>query len=262
MAVISYTQNREDVLLSRALRLVEQGFYIDVGANDPVMDSVTKTFYDRGWRGINIEPLPVVLKRLEEERPRDTNLRVLVGDREATVDFFEIPEDDRLSTMDQQIAQGHAERLGYSVRRSHLPLTTLSRICEEHQVKEIHFLKIDVEGHEAEVLRAFDLHRWRPWILLVESTLPYSQIDSSHNWEHLVTTAGYSCVFFDGLSKFFLAQERGDLAEHFATPPNVFDDFVSSSEVSLRKELEQLKKSPRLLCRALSKALMARFRRS
>ena len=260
MLTISYAQNREDVLLSRALRQVEKGVYIDVGANDPEKDSVTKTFYDRGWDGINVEPLPAVMKRLEQERPRDTNLQVLVGDSDATVDFFEIPEDDRLSTMDAKIAQGHAETLGYSIRKSQLRMTTLSRICEENHVEEVHFAKIDVEGHETEVLRGFDLRRWRPWILLIESTIPYSQTDASCKWEHLVTNADYKCVFFDGLSKFFLAQERAELAKYFVTPPNVFDNFVSFTEVSLRQELEQLKKSPRLLFRALVKALRAKLR--
>jgi len=46
---ISYAQNHEDVLLYRALKGVGKGFYIDVGANDPEEDSVTKAFYDRGW---------------------------------------------------------------------------------------------------------------------------------------------------------------------------------------------------------------------
>ena len=58
MRFISYAQNNEDVLLWRALGHVRDGFYIDVGANDPVEHSVTKAFYDAGWRGISIEPLP------------------------------------------------------------------------------------------------------------------------------------------------------------------------------------------------------------
>lgn len=48
MPFISYAQNFEDVMLRRALRSVERGFYIDVGAADPVEMSVTKTFYDAG----------------------------------------------------------------------------------------------------------------------------------------------------------------------------------------------------------------------
>src|SRR5215470_12416094 len=58
MSFISYAQNYEDVMLWRALKHIDQGFYIDVGANDPDIDSVTKAFYERGWRGINVERRP------------------------------------------------------------------------------------------------------------------------------------------------------------------------------------------------------------
>ena len=54
----SYADNFEDVLLQRAFELDARGFYIDVGAYAPVEHSVTKQFYDRGWRGINVEPNP------------------------------------------------------------------------------------------------------------------------------------------------------------------------------------------------------------
>lgn len=67
---VSYAQNCEDVILWRALRHVEHGFYIDAGANDPDMDSVTKAFYERGWRGINIEPIEEWHERLKAHRPQ------------------------------------------------------------------------------------------------------------------------------------------------------------------------------------------------
>lgn len=41
-------------MLKRALKDIDCGFYIDIGANDSEIDSVTKAFYDEGWRGINI----------------------------------------------------------------------------------------------------------------------------------------------------------------------------------------------------------------
>ncbi|HZF37393.1 MAG TPA: FkbM family methyltransferase, partial [Blastocatellia bacterium] len=46
MSFISYAQNFEDVMLWRALKHIDRGFYIDVGANDPDLDSVTKAFYE------------------------------------------------------------------------------------------------------------------------------------------------------------------------------------------------------------------------
>lgn len=251
MRIVSYAQNREDILLRRALHDIDKGFYIDVGAHDPEKDSVTKTFYDSGWSGLNIEPQAKLMEKLARERPRDTNLRTLAGDGERTVDFFEIPQDDQLSTLDPEVAYGHAKLLGYSVKKSQVQMTTLSRICADNGVGEVHFLKIDAEGSEDAVLQGFDFQRWRPWILLIESTIPYSQVDSSFKWEHLVAHSNYKCAYFDGLSKFFVAQERADLVRHFNAPPNVFDTFISSGE----HELERLKKSPRLLFQELCKSL-------
>lgn len=74
MTFISYAQNFEDVRLWRALKQFEHGFYIDVGANDPSHDSVTKTFYDHGWEGINVEPMQNYYDSLCQQRPRDTTV--------------------------------------------------------------------------------------------------------------------------------------------------------------------------------------------
>ncbi|MBO9627365.1 MAG: hypothetical protein J7484_13455, partial [Microbacterium sp.] len=58
MTFLSYAQNREDVLLHRVFRGIENGRYIDIGAGHPRLDSVTKSLYELGWSGINIEPIP------------------------------------------------------------------------------------------------------------------------------------------------------------------------------------------------------------
>ena len=79
--MILYVQNQEDVLLNRVFQGLSDGFYIDVGANDPVVDSVTKLFYDRGWTGINVEPDENCWRRLDSSRPRDRNLNLGLSDR-------------------------------------------------------------------------------------------------------------------------------------------------------------------------------------
>ena len=66
---ISYAQNREDVILNGFFEGRDKGFYVDVGAGNPVDDSVTKLFYDKGWHGINIEPIPHIYKELEKQTP-------------------------------------------------------------------------------------------------------------------------------------------------------------------------------------------------
>lgn len=79
MGIISYAQNFEDVILWRVLMDVKDGFYIDVGANDPIEMSVTKWFYDQGWHGINMEPSEEYFRKICKARPRDINLQQGAG---------------------------------------------------------------------------------------------------------------------------------------------------------------------------------------
>ena len=80
--MVSYAQNFEDVMLRRVLQDVKAGTYVDVGAQDSTVDSVTKWFYDSGWSGINIEPHPDYFAQLTRDRPRDINLKIAVADTE------------------------------------------------------------------------------------------------------------------------------------------------------------------------------------
>lgn len=224
MTMISYAQNFEDVMLSRALADVEQGFYIDVGANDPGIDSVTQAFYDRGWNGINIEPVAQYHRLLCSERARDVNLQLAAGAEEGVLRFYEVA-DTGLSTADPVLAAHYREQ-GRQVEQHAVPLTTLDAICAAHARLPIHFLKIDVEGGEAQVLQGFDLRRWKPWILVIEATRPLSEIPSQAEWEPLVLDAGYEMVYFDGINRFYLAPQKAALRSAFEAPPNYFDGFV------------------------------------
>lgn len=244
MTVVSYAQNYEDVMLLRALGRIERGFYIDVGAQDPVEDSVTKLFYERGWRGINIEPVASWYEKLAADRPGDVNLRIALGSREDELTFFEFP-DTGLSTTDGEFAQRHL-REGRHMIETVVRSSTLDAICEEHSVHTVHFLKIDVEGAERAVLEGFSF-RVRPWIVLVEATLPNTQIPAYSDWEHLLTGHGYRLVYQDGLNRFYLDDAHSELAQAFAVPPNVFDRFVRFSEWRAKVELHQAHEEQRRL---------------
>ncbi len=218
MTFISYAQNFEDIVLWRMFRIcVDTGFYIDVGANDPTSDSVTKAFYDRGWHGLNIEPSPKFYKRLCAERTRDINLQIAVSDCEGKLTFFDAGEG--LSTVDVNVA-ANLSRDGRQLVERSIPAQTLSAICEQYAEGEIHFLKIDVEGHEFSVLRGMDFQRWRPWILLIES--PFN---IEPEWRSLLTDARYREVRCDGINRYFLAEEHMNLLGAFDMPPGFLDDF-------------------------------------
>jgi FkbM family methyltransferase len=244
VSFISFAQNMEDVMLFRALKQVEHGFYIDVGARDPVDESVTKAFYDRGWSGINVEPLVKYFRLLEQDRNRDINLNVLVGCRQGEQTFYEVGGTG-LSTVKEDYAEYHSAA-GYKIEKRVVACTTLDSICIKYNVNAVHFLKIDVEGSEQEVLQGINLDTIRPWIVLAEVHAPFGE-DMSMQWEHLLTEKEYQQIYYDGVNRFYLAAEHSDLSEHFRFPPNIFDDYVLyrgivKTEAALRCEADAARK--------------------
>ncbi len=243
MATISYSQNLEDVMLQRALGHIRRGFYVDVGAYHPEIDSVTKAFYDRGWRGINIEPEKRGADYLKQARPDDLNLQVVIGEQ-AGVRLFHQIEGTGLSTANTDLAEKAAADHGFAIDSIQLPCLTLTDVLREHAERPIHFLKVDVEGAESQVLNGLDLDTIRPWVVLVEATEPCSQIENHQQWESLLTDNGYSFVFADGLNRYYVADEHAELCPAFRYPPNVFDEVVSHRLVHLATLLRSDEAAP------------------
>ncbi len=231
MTFISYAQNYEDVILYRVLKGVEKGFYVDIGANDPVLNSVTKAFYERGWRGINIEPVRYWFDKLVADRPEDINLNFAISDKPGVVHLYDVLYTG-LSTFSQELAEEHKKTGGYAYQEILVQALTLDEVLGTSSHNEIHFLNIDVEGAEGQVLAGIDLNRIRPWIIVVESTKPLSTTHNFEDWDSLLTGRGYVFVYFDGLNRFYLAKERDELSVAFNAPPNFFDDFVRFSEAN------------------------------
>src|SRR5450759_317606 len=252
MTFVSYAQNFEDVMLWRALKHIEQGFYVDVGAQHPVVDSVSKAFYEHGWRGIHIEPVPEYADLLRQDRPDETVLQLALSDKEGTLELNALP-DTGLSTFNDAYAHRHQKEHGFNVRRIRVPTLTLTQVLQEHAGKDIHWLKIDVEGYEAQVLKGWDSKHIRPWIIVVEATVPLSQTEAYQTWEQYLTKSRYSFVYFDGLNRFYVAAEHRELAVHFKSPPNVFDEFVlngTASSMLCRKVIAERDDNAKLVAAA------------
>ena len=227
MSFISYAQNFEDVMLWRALRHVEAGTYVDVGAQHPLVDSVSKAFYERGWRGTHIEPVPAFADLLRHDRPDETVLQVALGAAEGTL-ALNVIADTGLSTAVAEHAQRHRDERGMQASRIEVPVLTLRSALQALVGKEIHWLKIDVEGYEEQVLRGWDSRVLRPWVMVVEATVPGSPAVDCAGWDPILVAANYRFVYFDGLNRFYVAAEHAELAAAFAVPPNVFDQVELS----------------------------------
>jgi FkbM family methyltransferase len=239
MPFITYAQNFEDLMLHRALRNIEGGFYIDVGANDPEYESVTKAFYDRGWCGVNIEPTDTMFARLNERRSRDINLNAAAWTSTGKQVLYFITGSEAWATLEPGMAELHREA-GRKVEETTIQTVSLRDVCEKYVgEREIHFMKIDVEGGELKVLHGHDFTKWRPWIILGEAHGPDITLEYYRPWQTILEHANYKFVYTDGLNRFFIAKERVDqLSAAFVAPPNVYDEWIRWSELHTRERAE------------------------
>ena len=254
MTIVSHAQNFEDVILWRALKHIEHGFYIDVGAQDPEFDSVSLAFYEHGWRGVHVEPSADYAKKLRQARPDENVINAAVGKEDGEIAFFEVAGTG-LSTGDEEIAK-NAEAEGRPVTRRAVACQRFASVLDTYKDRDIHWLKIDVEGMEADVIDGWLPSRVRPWIVVVESTLPNSTIPSHQAWEPGLSALGYEFAYFDGLNRFYVSVEHPELKERVGPGPNFFDDFVLSktskfgaalvAEIDLQRERWVIERDARL----------------
>lgn len=213
---ISYAQNREDILLKGFFKDIKKGFYVDVGANHPDTLSTTKNFYDTGWRGINIEPNPHLYKLLKQQRPRDINLNFGAADKTDQLKFREYPEGDGLSTFSAEsqknYEQATSEYRPYTAKHKDrtVKVFPLKQILADNPLPAVHFMNIDVEGFEYEVISGNDWKKFRPWVLCIEAN------HLLKDWRPLLKKAKYDHVFSDGLNNYYVASEHKEIGDNFS----------------------------------------------
>lgn len=220
---LSYAQNMEDMHLARIFEGQAQGFYVDVGGGHPVADNVSFHAYLQGWRGLVIEPQTALHRLYARTRPRDLALDCLVGRRDGAADFHVVDRLHGFSTTVEANAMGAAS-FGAAYATERRQMRTLAALLEEHAPAGVDWLKIDVEGAEPDVLSGVDWSRQRPRLILVEAIAPGSMEPSHAVWEPIVLGAGYRFAFFDGLNRFYVAEEAGELA---ARIPDAYQDWGS-----------------------------------
>ena len=220
--IVSYAHesDKEDVILYHVLHDTKNIFYIDVGSNDPWTYSVTKLFYDKGACGINIDPNYRLMDITKKERPRDINLCVGVSEHAGHCKLYY--QGGYLGGISTTVPENVIEADGMTEVIDLLPL---HEICRKYvpENKEIMFLKIDVEGAEKNVLESMDFTKYRPWIVLVESTLPGTDIPNYDQWESILLGQGYHFVYEYGVNRYYVSDEKSFLDGRFVSWDEIMD---------------------------------------
>ncbi|MCU0303316.1 MAG: FkbM family methyltransferase [Thermoanaerobaculales bacterium] len=157
-------------------------FFVDVGAHHPIRFSNTWLFYQQGWRGLNIDPLPGSMREFDRLRPRDVNLELAISATPGPAELY-LFDETAVSTLSRETADARIRDTPYRIQRTiEVSTRTLESVLDEHVPHgvTVDFMTIDVEGHELSVITSLDWSRWRPTFLLIESldelTLTANQI--------------------------------------------------------------------------------------
>jgi FkbM family methyltransferase len=227
--LISYAPNGEDIVLWRALGHRPAGTYVDIGACHPVVSSVTKLFSLHGWRGINVEPLGFLVDELRTDRPDDINVQAALSDQPGELTLFVVANDLQRTTLSEPLADLYRAE-GYDVQRQQTPVLTLNQLLVDYPLPQIDFLKIDAEGMEDAIVRGIDLARHRPHVIVAEEGS-----HQTYEFPNMLAANGYQQTLWDGLNRFFVADEHADeLASKLSYPAGVHDLYDTYETHQLR----------------------------
>jgi FkbM family methyltransferase len=221
---LSYAQRFVDFHLWRCLGDIPNGFYIDVGAGHPVYDNVSFAFYLTGWRGVTVEPNPALAELGRAVRPRDHLFEGLCGASAGEATLYLQREFHGLSTTIAEHAEAAAKEVNRAAEAVRFPMTTLAALCEAQAPASFEFLKVDVEGAEADVLRGADFARFRPKVIVVEAIKPLSLAPAWDEWEPQLARHGYAYVWDDELNRYYVAEEASALAARLTDGPKWYAD--------------------------------------
>jgi FkbM family methyltransferase len=174
------------------------GFFIDVGANDPRDGSQRWLLEQNGWRGILVEPLSGLYDRLVSARPRSKVWQAACSapDKRGTA-VLHVASHDGFSTLQPQ-----RDSQGVEFNRAEtVQVVTLDDILEQEANPRVDFVSIDVEGGEVDVLRGFSLERHQPALMLIE--------DGVRNLDkhRAMTARGYKLVKRTLLNNWYVPRE-------------------------------------------------------
>ena len=197
----SYSQYGEDLVLDAAMGCPVNGFFVDIGVNDPVSLSNTKRFSLRGWKGINVEPNPLAFLRFEKDRQLDINLNLGVGVEDSSLTFYNM-DPDTLGTFSKEVANRSVMiyKGARIVEAIIIPVMRLDSLLNRYLPRntQVDFLSIDVEGGELDVLRGNDWETFRPKWIIAEIMISGAAIFD------FLLSIGYVGVWCNGTNALFL----------------------------------------------------------
>jgi FkbM family methyltransferase len=166
----------QDMVAYLYLQKKNDGFFVDIGANDGIIGSNTFIFEKLGWHGVCVEPLPAVFNhKLKRSRKCDCYNVAISSKSNDSVEFFQAVGANQLSGLNEGMTESHkmeAKTYG-KTKIINVKTMTFDDIMGNYpDIKFIDFMSIDVEGHEMEILNTINFKKYKFGFLTIERSEP------------------------------------------------------------------------------------------
>jgi len=163
---ISYSFNAVDLIIDYIFKNKNNGFYLDVGSQHPISNNNTYLLFKRGWSGINIDLDKKNIDLFNTARPNDINLNLAISSNVAEKKLYFYHDKSPINTLDKVVSDFQTATVK-EIKR--IKTTTLDIALQNLKFKnKIDYMNLDVEGHEMDIFKAFDLSVYKPSIISVE----------------------------------------------------------------------------------------------
>jgi len=163
---ISYSLNAVDLIIDYIFKNKKNGFYLDVGSQHPISNNNTYLLFKRGWSGINIDLDKKNIDLFNTARPNDKNLNLAISSDVAEKNLYFYHDKSPINTLDKVVSDFQAATVKEikTIKTTTLDITLQSLKLNN----KIDYMNLDVEGHEMEIFKAFDLSLYKPSVISVE----------------------------------------------------------------------------------------------
>jgi FkbM family methyltransferase len=229
---LTFSHDGEDLVLRKYLAKIENGRYIDIGANTPIWGSNTFYFYLLGWKGICLDPLPNLKKKYKLIRRNDKFINAAFfgsqSKNQNELNFFYYKTHKDNSTFDPERVKQLRDNFGREPSSIiSVPKINVEEVMStfkdffEHS-KEIHLLNLDIEGFERDILEDLFTQNAYPWIVCVEEIGQTAETLESNEIYQLMKKNNYMLGSRTFLSSFYILRNKlGELPSDFIKELNI-----------------------------------------
>lgn len=203
----SYAQMGEDLILENILNSkgirAQDVKYLDIGVSHPIESNNTFLFYEKGARGVLVDPDPSIVKEIEHCRPEDKFVACAVAEYDNKFVDYYILTARTLNTIIKEKAikmTQMPETYGKQniINTMQIPTKNINSIISENFITCPNLISIDTEGMDYKIVKMIDFSKYAPLVICIEINEDCSEVKS------FLQTKGYGAVCDNSLNLIFV----------------------------------------------------------